>query len=165
MTDTGIIQQLMDEAYDKWQDNGWSKEDFRNYISKNMSREHLIAVQIGNLNYQVENGGFLQWYDNGYYSMDLEDLITYCEEIKTKAATEVKVLLESVRDIIDFYSSSTEAIELLNEHMFSEHAEILDSCLWDLISAHLDQHNRQYYGINDEFLSDVETYLNGSERR
>jgi len=159
MTDTSLIQKLMDEAYDKWQDNDWSKQDFRNYISKIMSREHLIAVQVGNLNYQVENGGFLQWHDNGY-SMDLEDLISYCEEIGTKTCIKVKTLLEYVQDTISYFcTEAEEAMQLLTRNLFDNYAEVLRDCLWDQMSKHLSRYDQEYYDISDNFLSDVETYL------
>lgn len=58
-----IHQQLMDSAYELCQKHkNWDKDDFfdhLDYIQK-------VAVALGNLNYQVENGGFSQWGFNGY---------------------------------------------------------------------------------------------------
>ena len=159
MTNTSLIQKLMDEAYDKWQDNDWTKQDFRNYISENMSRAHLIAVQVGNLNYQVENGGFSQWHDNGY-SMDLEDLISYCEEIGTEACMKVKTLLEYVQNAIDYFCiEAEEAIQLLTRNLFDGYAETLRECLWSQKTEQLNRYDQKYYDVNDDFLSDVERYL------
>lgn len=59
-----IHQQLMDEAYTIWEKNAdlWDKDmffDHLTYVQK-------VAVALGNLNYQVGNGGFSQWGFNGY---------------------------------------------------------------------------------------------------
>lgn len=155
-----LIQELMNEAYDQWQNNeDWTMQDFRDYISKNMSREHLISVQVGNLNYQVENGGFFQWHGNGY-SIDLENLISYCEEIGTEACVKVKTLLECIQDTIDYFrTEAEEAIQLLTRNSFDDYAEVLRDCLWDQMTENLNRYDQKYYNINNDFLSDVTTYL------
>lgn len=55
------IQAIMTRAYEKYGDN-MSYMDFLASLTE-LERK---AVVIGNLNYQVENGGFMQWDDNGY---------------------------------------------------------------------------------------------------
>ena len=52
----------MDEAYDLWRKEDWDKDQFfdhLNYVQR-------VAVALGNMNYQVNNGGWSQWYFNGY---------------------------------------------------------------------------------------------------
>ena len=50
------LQNLMDEAYLKWKkiNNDWNLKDF----DLSLDYKHRNAVLFGNLNYQVENGGF-----------------------------------------------------------------------------------------------------------
>lgn len=82
-TDTSEIQRLMNYAYKEHTD-GWDggTEGFfgvLSYIEK-------VAVATGNLNYQVHNGGWMQWWDNGYGPTHLDFLGDLCLEIKDIAA-------------------------------------------------------------------------------
>lgn len=54
-------QGLMDSAYAKWPEGG-SQPD----MMMTLTPAERTAVLLGNLNYQVQNGGFRQWVDNGY---------------------------------------------------------------------------------------------------
>ena len=56
------MQNLMDKAYATWKDN-MNYDEFLASLSPVLR----TAVVLGNLNYQVENGGFSQWIFNGYY--------------------------------------------------------------------------------------------------
>ena len=75
------IQELMDAAYERWQANDWSRDQF----IMRLSWEEKVAVTIGNLNYQVCNGGFMQWHDNGY-SQHTKELLEALNEVGTEAA-------------------------------------------------------------------------------
>ena len=55
---TSFHQHLMKEAYDLWSQHNWSYEEFLENIRRNLSQLHHDAVIIGNLNYQVTNGGW-----------------------------------------------------------------------------------------------------------
>jgi hypothetical protein len=56
-------QELMDKAYDLWRTHkDWSYPIFID----NLDMVSRRAVVLGNLNYQVCNGGFTQWEDNQY---------------------------------------------------------------------------------------------------
>ena len=59
-------QELMNTAYEKFHspDIEW-KERFRTTGLTNLEK---VAVMLGNFNYQVCNGGFMQYADNGYAS-------------------------------------------------------------------------------------------------
>ena len=64
---TGIkypaCQAVMNRAYDLWQKYpDWTYSEFIDELSP----ADRSVVLIGNLNYQVENGGFSQWLTNGY---------------------------------------------------------------------------------------------------
>ena len=58
-----LHQTLMDQSYELWKNkDDWSKEDFFDHLDY----LHRLAVALGNLNYQVGNGGFSQWEFNDY---------------------------------------------------------------------------------------------------
>lgn len=58
-----LHQQIMEETYARWKKHDeWEQEDFWSQLS----RKEKFAVFSGNFNYQVNNGGFAQWKDNGY---------------------------------------------------------------------------------------------------
>lgn len=60
-------QGLMDSAYGKWNDEtGVLKgASYETFLASLPTKERQ-AVLLGNLNYQVGNGGFHQWVANGY---------------------------------------------------------------------------------------------------
>lgn len=78
----------MDEVYDKWQEleQQGTRIDRLEVIEKYFTPKHKVAVQLGNMNYQVCNGGWSQWHGNGY-SEDLEDII---ELVKKGVALKIK---------------------------------------------------------------------------
>lgn len=80
---------LMNAAYDRWTDQ-MSKEQF---MAQLVGLE-VFAVHYGNLNYQVENGGFAQWQGN-YYQTDASvgAIQTFLRMIGTDEAREVLGLL------------------------------------------------------------------------
>ncbi len=65
-------QKLMDDAYDAWQNHNdeaasksqkiWTYSEFL----ATLDAKKRQAVLLGNLNYQIGNGGVEQWVDNGY---------------------------------------------------------------------------------------------------
>ena len=102
-----IHQALMDFAYEKWQKNrDWSYEKFidsLSYIEK-------VAVLTGNLNYQVENGGFMQWITNGYVSkyselFDILDKIcNFFDELKNEEYSDVVLKVKTyVDEVVTLY--------------------------------------------------------------
>jgi len=61
--DNSEIQRLMTTAYNRWEKRAYMT--YEQFVESLPLREKM-AVVFGNLNYQVHNGGFLQWDDNGY---------------------------------------------------------------------------------------------------
>lgn len=59
-----VHQTLMNQAYDKWSGE-WKGLPYSQFIER-LSHVQRLAVLTGNLNYQVENGGWDQWFLNGY---------------------------------------------------------------------------------------------------
>lgn len=100
--DITLHEQLMNKAYDFWQ-----KEDVdRSIFLKLIPFIEKVAVQFGNLNYQVNNGGFSQWQFNQYDS-DLEDLIQAfrygAESLKIESFVKVLEILERYEKEVPLY--------------------------------------------------------------
>jgi hypothetical protein len=133
-------QNLVDEAYDLWQkpENNWNKDQFLQNLP---SQAHRDAVILGNLNYQVGNGGFEQWFGNDYGDRDAEYLIgTLLPAIGTPSAKRVMYLVEEAYDLREEYDPY--------EGEPNEDA-----------SNDLDNLDSEYYAIDDEFMKDVNQYL------
>lgn len=91
-------QELMDSAYDKWQKE-WKGIGYVEFIS-NLNETERDAVVLGNLNYQVHNGGWKQWVDNGYcYTLNMAQ--EALEKVGTDNAKEVSKMLETMRGRLD----------------------------------------------------------------
>ncbi len=85
-------QTLMTRAYKKWA-NGMTYLDFLQALNVTERR----AVTLGNLNYQVGNGGFLQWADNRYIQ-GLEHLREALTAVGTPAAVKVLAIVNQAAE-------------------------------------------------------------------
>lgn len=69
--DMSLHQAFMDLAYDGWSQGGaehWSYQDMLNNARFVYGEIVEMAIMLGNYNYQVENGGHSQYFENGYAS-------------------------------------------------------------------------------------------------
>jgi len=132
--DNSTMQALMDTAYEFWQSKkGLSKKDFWNSLDS----KPKAAVAIGNLNYQVTNGGFTQWHYNGYSeAFDTIDFV--CRQVGTANSLAV---LKIVNEVM------TELEELDEESEGHDDYDALDAL------------DSRFYAINEAFLEDVEAWL------
>ena len=88
-----IQQYLMDEVYDKWRE--LEKENShitKNEVLKLFDKKYSVAVKLGNLNYQIENGGISQWIFNRYMEEDILDLKEYINYAKEKDVENIGIL-------------------------------------------------------------------------
>ena len=96
-------QVLMDKAYaDERKRANASADDswcYNRMIREGTELERL-AVVLGNLNYQVENGGFNQWIDNGYCT-GISDAKEALEAIDTETCRKIIPMLEEVEKYLD----------------------------------------------------------------
>jgi len=129
-----LHQNLMDEVYNKWSEliESGGNTDRLEVIEKYFTPLHRIAVQLGNFNYQVENGGFFQWYDNKYAGEDLDDIIDILEksvEFGIEGADKILKLLYQFRDLGDVNDySSIETVECPECRFFTEHEDECPEC-------------------------------------
>lgn len=138
MTTHTTIQSLMNQAYDFWKNEG-KELDYNDFI-KALPEKQAQAVIIGNLNYQVENGGFSQWAANGY-SDQIERLKMYLRLIATESAKLVHDTLE------EFEVHAAECSEDDEED-------------WDFDYSGLRTLDNYYYSLNEQFLTDAEAWIN-----
>lgn len=142
----------MDAAYERWQANErlareynplerelhWSKEQFRAQLSP----QERLAVSIGNLNYQVQNGGWEQWgpHGNAYGTPDVRRYLHQLfERMNTKYATIADALLHSY-----------ERIGLRTN---------LDDRAWERMAKRVEPLSSAYYEIDDDLMDEVEAYM------
>ena len=102
MPATPKIDAHMTLAYVRWlkPDNDWSKQDFCDQLSA----PERVAFFAGNLAAQVNNGGFMQWHDNGYATPEaLGFLERLCVRLDTETTGYVLELLKRFRPAqVDF---------------------------------------------------------------
>jgi len=155
-------QQLMNEAYDKWSSNKeWNYSDF----VSNLDDLHRKAVLIGNMNYQVENGGWEQWYYNRYaeYADEvfkiLEDFAKDYPDIGGKV---LNIFEEAIEVLFgeDRHSPSFELVEKLWNDYYNGNVDII-SKLYDInlvdfrdereaMETFLEEHEMEYEDENGE---------------
>lgn len=125
-------QKVMTAAYDKWV-HGMSHNKFVMSLAPNERR----AVVIGNLNYQVGNGGFIQWDDN-QYSKNLSFLEDALEVINTDSSKQVLSIVKEFMKCLE-----------------KQHKAGYDSTYDDMAN----ECDNKYYAIQDKFLNDVESFF------
>ena len=84
--DKEIIQENMDIFYKYWQleeNTKKSQDEIHQYFIDNNQRVISMSTKLGNLNYQIENGGVSQYESNGYLTSDLDDIIDYSKKAVT----------------------------------------------------------------------------------
>lgn len=126
MTDN--TQALMDQAYSRWQSSRWSREEFWAQLTP----KERVAVFVGNLNYQVGNGGFSQWCFNGY--SDCSDELLQILPKLGEAGQEVAALVVDV----------LEEEEVLKDEEEGDCSEDYDG---------------QFYALSDALLAECEAFI------
>lgn len=150
-------QSLMDEAYALWRTSEprWLYEEFL----ANLDPLHRAAVMLGNMNYQVENGGWGQWTDNKYaicwdqLKLVLSEMAETCPlapTVSRLAADSVKAYTESERIRPSDFAS--EADDEVDEYDLYEEAQA--ECY-----ARCDGHSDRYYEFNDDWMIQCEIWL------
>ena len=178
-----IHQQLMNEAYESDCNSPTFLQD--------LDDVHRYAVVLGNMNYQVENGGWEQWVYNGYctaYPILMEAL----EIMDTENAKKIIKMVERVGE--DLYDEVLEGTEEdkgcggdyidKNKHScydcdgigtvytedydddgeLIEEEEICSQCDGQgyFIEDHpYEEECTEYYKINEEFMKEAEVFLQG----
>jgi len=110
-----IFQDTMDRAYAGYEqkagrqqvnrafDNREKQSGHRNFLDA-LAEPEQLAVVFGNLNYQVENGGFTQWIDNNYYEDTIDRLREFGDRFKERFPVLGRVL--AIIDELEEYASN-----------------------------------------------------------
>jgi len=136
-----LHQKLMDDAYNSWGDNA-SYETFVDSLDE----KHQLAVLTGNLNYQVENGGFVQWDINEYISK-IDLLIELLK--KHNVGKNGKIVIE----ILEVVKDSKEDLEQIRE--YDDEYEEEEENYYEVIGMY----DTEYYKVGNGFLKEVEEKL------
>ena len=129
------IQAFMDQAYNRY-DQDMSVQAFHDQLDA----KERIAVFFGNLNYQVENGGYMQWIGNRYATEEVVGfLIRRLQEIATPEANVVMQHLANIRDLCE-------------EHGWD--SDRWEDYVWDNIET--DHFDHSFYNVNKKLLQQVE---------
>ena len=141
-------QDLMDRAYDKWKQNkDWKYSQFL----LNLDSVERKAVILGNFNYQVLNGGFVQWVENGYASGGGRELLVILDEMGDQRVSQlVKPVLEHVD------------LSLENRGFMTNYWLELEEEEFDEVLGEVDGLSDKYYDFYKEFELEVEEYLRKS---
>lgn len=137
-TENGLHQQLMDAAYARWQGTGWSKDEFHDSLSP----QERFAVHTGNLNYQVGNGGFMQWWDNQYGTPSTVDFL---ERAMARMGTNTALV---VAGLLKRYKEAVGTVNPRKRHI-----------AWEDVRDEMEGLNDEFYKIDDQFLIDCENHL------
>ena len=135
-----FLQFVMDESYKKWED-GLDREDFLNKLTD----YEKIAVMFGNFNYQVENGGLCQWYNNNY-SEDLGSLYNFLEDCDYSQ----KYRFIQILDDFSYVRIAIKELERDNDWYDKDCQTRLQS---------LKYYDKEYYAIQEDWKNYFENYL------
>lgn len=144
MANQDFHQQLMNEAYAQWQQGDPASYD---EFVESLDEAHQAAVLLGKLNYQVENGGFVQWYRNGY-SSQIERLKGYLDQLPT--GKRVRQLLTQFECLVEDATTEEDDTSGLG----------IDEVDWQSIRL-LRELDAQYYQIRSSCLKECEDWLRG----
>ena len=156
-----IHQNLMNKAYDLWSTEDGKKlsySDFLDAVSDKFGKLYFDAVITGNLNYQVENGGFSQWHYNNY-SITLDDLIIFfTNNFKdNNVIDKLKYILNEVADILNWLDEGKDCVKNLYNHK-----EFFIEKLEEEVENNFNSLDKRYYEINEKLNEILEEYFNGN---
>ena len=137
------VQRLMDRAYDRWETAEWTKEQF----FAQLDPLEAVAVAFGNLNYQVQNGGWGQWHGNDYSSPEaisvLKRELTRMDTACTRAVLALLVRFEELASALDSADEDDEQV----------------------LNAEFDRLDTAYYELDRQLMDEVEASLRALDAR
>lgn len=137
-TATDTLQPIMDAAFSKYDENG----SYNDFVGSLRGIERAVVL-IGTLNYQVCNGGFVQWVDNGY-ALRAADVITALDALQTFAARRVRELVQTV--IPEISLNRRGGYTLPDD-------------------VHFDAQDTEFYQLNETLLTDLVAWVQAEQAR
>lgn len=158
------FQAVINVNYARWNGGDLDGKSYEEFLEE-ISEEAAMLIALKNLNYQVENGGFCQWHDNGY-SDDSELIISALKVLAgfngSSAGSTIAEIIDEVNDIISFYevlkteydrACSNARTGTLREFQDSFH-EICDKKL----NKELREFDERYMSQSKSILDDAEAW-------
>ena len=139
-----VHQKIMNQAYGQY-------DEYRNYdhFVKGISEIERQAVLTGIMNYQVENGGFIQWFDNNYgTTIAVQEIVKVAEMIKTPVAAKVKELMTKYLEAVD--DACDDPYNLRDGE-------------WEYINHELGLLDYKYYAISGRWLKELDQFFQQTE--
>jgi len=155
-----IHQKLMNKAYELWQkeeNNNLKYSDFLDMVSDELGENYFHAVITGNLIYQVENGGFSQWYDNKYHvTIDgLRDFFESNFKNDSKEIKQIEDILSEVEEILNWLDDGKDCLKNIGYEFREFFYEKLEEKVYDELSS-LDD---KFYKISEKLKEILEEYF------
>ena len=152
-------QRLMDLGYGEWQkpeNRHWCYRDMAEWAGETYGEVVELFILLGAANYQICNGGFLQYFDNGYASGDRgcshhhdEDIPLHKEMValtgkyglhQSETGSEVYAILAAFRIILNDDSE--------DEEDSRGHGEVSNT-------DELDALDTRYYAVNEKWVKEL----------
>ena len=151
-------QELMDAAHEKWNDN----LNYNQFIDM-LPKAEKYAVLFGNMNYQIGNGGWYQWCDNGYCTR-IKALVNALTEMNTDTSNQILKMLDVVKPTLkyDVLDGSKESRGCCTNYFKEKKRKYWDD---DDDDDDDDEHpnfesiDTQYYELEDKFMEECEVFL------
>lgn len=152
-----VHQYLMNKAYEKWGENERiSYSTFLDKVTNELGPLFFNAVISGNFNYQVQNGGFGQWDDNGY-SITLDDLRTFFET-NFKDNETIKNVLSIIEEVDETLCWVERGKSLVNR-MDYDYQDLFLEALEERQRNDMNVTNSKYYKISKKVEEILEEYF------
>lgn len=154
-------QRLMDLGYREWQmpeNRKWSYRDMVEWAGETYGEVVKLFILLGAANYQICNGGFLQYFDNGYASGEGgcfhhhdEDILLHREMLvlfgkyglhQSEIGSEIYTILAALRIVLSDGSESDE------EDDGGQHGEVSNT-------DELDALDTRYYTVNKKWVKEL----------
>ena len=121
-----------------------------NYSIADISSKLSFFFYFINLDSEVNNGGFLQYYSSDYYKKEGEILLSLFYVVSH---------LNSSKKIVETFKSAIEGYEFCEDRESYSENEDEDCDLDFLIESAVAPLDRQYYKINDKFIKELKIYI------
>jgi hypothetical protein len=142
---TIIHEVLIEEAYALWQKNDWTKAQFFDHLDYT----HRIAVALGNLNGQVNNGGFSQWIFNGYKDVHGDFILNILKEIDGREYPQLHAGLKITQSVLEIEDEPEQ-----NDYDDREDYEYA----YEEWNNQFDEHDMEYYKL-DKISDEMEEFV------
>ena len=154
-------QRLMDLSYREWQkpeNRKWCYRDMVEWAGETYGEMVKLFILLGTANYQICNGGFLQYFDNGYASGEGECFHHHDEDIllhREMLALLGKYGLHRLEVGSEIYAILAAFRIVLNDD--TEYEEEDNGCRRGDVSNtdELDALDTRYYAVNEKWVKEL----------